>query len=107
VPTFYRIVKSDPPNVQDFTSNKAQGKAPRGIERDEPSIWAGLSMYDRENEARGQARRIPKLGSFLARLEITESDSIQVRQTGGNPAHHTIWGDPQQLLTCVVAVLAV
>jgi hypothetical protein len=64
-------------------------------------------MYDREDQAREQARRIPKLGGFLARLEITEGDSIQVRQTGNNPAHHTIWGDPDELLSCIVAVLVV
>lgn len=107
MPTFYRIVKTAPPTVRDFTSNRALGKPPRGPERDDPTIWSGLSMYGDEGTARAQARRIPRLGAFLARLDVPHDGPIRCRQTGSNPAHYTVWGEPDDLLSVVVAVLPV
>jgi hypothetical protein len=46
VPTFYRIVKTDPPTVADFLSYRAQG---RRLIHDTPELrrsWEGVSVYD-------------------------------------------------------------
>jgi hypothetical protein len=104
---FYRIVKTDPPTPLDFTSNKALGKAPRGPERDDPALWEGLSMYNSEAAARQQARRIPKLGAYLARLSVAGVETVRYGQTLSNPAHHTVWGEPNVLIGCITDVIAV
>lgn len=104
MPTLYRIIKTASPTVTDFTSNQALGRPPRGIERVDPSIWSGLSMHNSQDASRAQARRIPNLGAYIARLDFTADSGIQFRQTGSDPAHHTVWGEPAELLACVIAV---
>ena len=107
MPTFYRVVGVNPPERQHFTSNKARGKPPRGPERDDPELWEGLSVYNNEEAARIQAKRIPSLGSYLARLAIPTDSPISYKQTLTNPAHYTIWGDPEELLAIIEEIIDV
>jgi hypothetical protein len=45
MPTFYRIVKTDPPTEADFLSHRARGIP---LQRDTPELrrsWEGVSVY--------------------------------------------------------------
>ena len=64
-------------------------------------------MYDSEMAARAQARRIARLGTLLARLNIEDGGPVTFRQMGSDPAHHTVWGTPAEFLARVVAVVSV
>jgi hypothetical protein len=43
----------------------------------------------------------------LAQLDVPDDGPIRFRQTGSNPAHHTVWGEPGDLLARIVAILPV
>lgn len=99
--TMFRIVRTNPPTLDDFLSYAEQGVEPmRPLTADEAHRWLGLSVYDSLDRARGQARRRRgQLGWFVSRLELP--DDIVIEQTGANTAHHTIWGDPDAFLAAV------
>ena len=105
VRTFYRIVRSDPPALRDFTSNAARGLPLRDESEEMRRLWDGISVYATEGQARNKARQFPYLGRYLARLEIPERARVRVERTIRNGrGHHTLWGDPADLLGWVAAV---
>ncbi len=108
--TFYRIIKSHMPTLEDFTSNAEKGRIPRGRELTNPAIHHGLSMYSSQDDAIHVAQRFPKLGNFIAALAIPSDDpDIRIRLHAINPndSHHTVWCAPGQCLTYVFAIIPV
>jgi hypothetical protein len=106
--TFFRIVRSNPPTILDFTSNAAQGRRIRaGLPRMYHRLWDGLSAYDRADAAHAKAMVSPMLGRYVAELRVPPGSPIRIEQTTGEASHHTLWGDPSDLLGCVVDVRAV
>ena len=104
---FYRVVRSNWPTLDDFTSNTAKGKP---MARPDPEIallWDGISVNATETQARNRATAQPNLGTYIAELVITEGDPITVRRTGNFRGHHTLWGDPADLLARVTRVVSV
>ncbi len=55
-------------------------------------------------QARRTARRRPRLGSFIAAVTIPGEGSIRWERTLGADGHHTVWGDPADLLACVTSI---
>lgn len=102
--TFYRIVRSDPPTEEDFKSYEALGRP----SRDPTSIdeYRGVSVQATETQARNRARALPTLGRFIAEVRISDDSPIRWRRTGSR-GHHTLWGDPAELLGYVTGVTAV
>ncbi len=98
---YYRIVKSDPPTMRDFQSNREKGLPRRPVEA--PDLWAGLSMYEDINHARGGAQRFPAIGSHIAAVLVPDDGRFRVYKTLG-PGHFTVWGEASALLGAVVAV---
>lgn len=103
-PIFFRIVKTAPPTVTDFLSNRALGRPRRRNESEE--VWTGLSHYDTAERARNTARRFPALGAFIAALHVPPDGPFRVARTFG-PGHYTVWGDPRDFLAAVLAVVPV
>ena len=104
--TFHRIVRSNPPTIVDFLSDRERGKPPPP----DPALrylWDGISVYRTEAQARNKARRFPALGMFLARLEIPEGELVEIERTLSSRGHHTLWGEPAYFLSRVVRVLSV
>jgi hypothetical protein len=61
--TFYRIVRSNPPPILDFTSNAARGRRIRaGLPRMYHRLWDGLSAYDTAGAAHAKVLVSPMLG---------------------------------------------
>lgn len=104
---FYRIVKSDPPTLTDFLSDRARGRPPA----EEPArlrLHDGLSVYATLAQARRKAKAFPMLGRYLAVLRILDGTPLRYERTiASSGGHHTIWGEPEALLECVEAVVAV
>jgi hypothetical protein len=101
---FYRIVRTDPPIVDDFLPYEARGGKPP----DEPylrRLWQGVSVYDTANRARNRALKQPHLGRYIAELRIAWGSGIHAERTGHRRGHHTLWGEPAALLASVVAVV--
>jgi hypothetical protein len=105
--TFYRVVKTDPPTLADFTSNAARGRPLLDPSPETRRLWAGLSVNATEAPARRRARQHPALGAWVACLELPAAAPVQIERTTRIPGHHTLWGEPAVLLGCVVAVVPV
>jgi hypothetical protein len=105
MPTFYRVVKSDPPTEEDFRSHKARGIP---LRRDTPELrrsWEGVSVYDAEEKAREAIARFPRIGQFIAEVRIAEGGPVTFEQTTDDPHHYDLWGEPGDMLTAVIRVL--
>jgi hypothetical protein len=101
--TLYRIVRSNPPSREDFLSNAARGRRLESPTTERLRLWAGLSSWATFAQAVRSARRHSGSGGYVATLIILDDAAIQVERTLG-PGHHTIWGDPDELLGCIAAV---
>lgn len=101
--TLYRIVKTDPPTVDDMKSNAAKGSQPRGNDPEVRRLWSGISLFDSIERARRQAGRGPWHGNaYIAELRIP-IDTFQLESTRGQ-GHYTLWGLPHAILSYVTQV---
>lgn len=101
---WYRLVRSNPPNLRDFMSNKALGKTLRN-ERDR-EIHDGLSVHQTLRQSRNQAQAFrgnPFVG--IAILEIPEGSGMPWKRTGQSEGHHTLWAEPEDLIRYVREVV--
>jgi hypothetical protein len=69
----------------------------------------GVSVNATLQQARKRARQVPSLRGkrFIAVLVIPDDSPITFERTGRSPGHFTLWGDPDELLRCVVSILPV
>jgi hypothetical protein len=102
--TLYRIVRTDPPTPRDFTSKAVLGQVDPEADAETQRREAGLSMYRTLAQARRKARAFPFLGGFISTVPIPSDAPFQVERTTASAGHHTVWGDAEALLACVVAV---
>ena len=101
---FYRIIKTDPPRLDDFLSNQARGIKPPDTRSLTLWVWTGISVYATPAQAHRMARRYPRHGSLMAVLEVEPEAPVQIERTLSTPGHHTLCGEPTELLKRVVAV---
>jgi hypothetical protein len=104
---FYRLIRSNPPTLDDFLSNKAKGIPMARPDPEVALLWDGISVYATETQARNQAKAKPWLGAYIAELAISESDPITFRRTGTGRGHHTLWGEPAELNARVLRIIDV
>jgi hypothetical protein len=100
--SFFRIVTTNPPTLNDFRSHEELGRwlfDPARIEE-----WRGISVYGTIRQARKKARDYPSLGQFIAELHIPDESSISYKRTGHTHSHYTLQGPRSAMLQCVVAV---
>ena len=100
----HRIVRTNPPTRDDFVSNAAKGLPPPD-DSERRAVWGGLSVYSTEAQARRKRRVSPMLGGFIAVLRVPIDGSVRVERTLGGDGHHTVWGESDELLALVVAVV--
>lgn len=96
---YYRIVRGPDLSVADFTPAKDLGKPLLDPELARP--WAeGVSVYDTFERAANRVRRYRyKLGRFVVAVTLPIDADVEVEQSGSDPRHHTMYGDPRQLLS--------
>jgi hypothetical protein len=105
---FFRIVRSDPPRLVDFTSNLIRGRPiPPGADEEIVRLWDGISVYRTESQARRHAKASPMLGEYLAELDLSNVIGIRVERTTNSKGHYTLWGAADRLLAAVVRVVQV
>jgi hypothetical protein len=103
----YRIVKTDPPTLDDLRSSAARGR-PRPLDPEMARLHDGISAFATLTQAVAKARSYQTLGRFVAELAILRSSPVRIERTiPRSRGHHTIWGDPNVLLDCVVRVVPV
>lgn len=98
---FYRIVERNPPTREDFIP-----KPPRSMPRnpEKARLFSGLSFYDSFELALRTAREHPRLGAYIVAVVVEDDGLIQYERTTQSAGHYTLWGNPDDLLRCVIAV---
>lgn len=102
--TFYRIIKEPQPTAADFLSHRSRGIP---LQRDTPVMrrsWEGVSVYDTIAAARAIVARFPRIGGFIAELDIRNGGPVLFEQTGDDPNHYDLWGEPDDVLAAVTQV---
>lgn len=106
---FYRLVRAQEARVSDFQSVMvSESRMPNAVERAQPELWAGISMFDSEAGARRIGQGKPERGTWIAavRLEAVDPDWIVIGPVGKR-GHCTVWASPRRLLDAVAAVTPV
>jgi hypothetical protein len=101
--SFYRIVLTNPTTLVDYQSAKARG-APEPLSSARRAVWDGLSVFSTLNQARRKARVSPMLGAYVAVLRVPTDGSVRFMRTLGGDGHHTLWGEPVDLMALEVSV---
>lgn len=103
---FFRIVATDQPTADDFSSNYVKrGPVPARLPERLRALWDGVSVHDDLAQSRRQLREMPRLGRWIAELAIPDDAPVRSERTvPANPGHHTLWADPGVLLGLVVAI---
>lgn len=97
MPTFYRIVQSNPPTRADFVSDRERGRPqPRSTEF--LRLWDDFSVMASVEAAQAGALAFPSLGSFIATVNVPDEGSVRYEHPTKRPGRHTIWGNPDVLL---------
>jgi hypothetical protein len=104
--TLYRIVKTDPPTLEDFRSDEARGKPFVHADPARRRLWSGLSFHGTAAQARRTGRRYRTHGAYIAAVAIEEGAPVRIERTLG-PGHYTVWGEPAALLARCSAVTPV
>lgn len=100
VAIFYRIVRSNPPTIDDMKSYLELGIPLRRTDPESLRMASGISLFDSFERARTQALRKPFWGkAFIAEVAVP-TDRIRVEKTAG-PGHYTAWGDAGDMLDYV------
>lgn len=106
--TLYRVVQTNPPTVRDFLSQKVLGIPLKHETAKVLRLWDGLSVYRTEGQARARAVQTPRLGQYIAELNVPlDHDHITVELDNGRHGHCTIWGSPWLLRSLIVAICLV
>ena len=102
----YRIVATNPPTRIDFVSHAARGRRVRA-DPEGARLATGLSLYDTWDGAANTARDYPKIGAFIAAVDVPDDGRYRLERTTASAGHWTAWGDADALLACVVSVTPV
>jgi hypothetical protein len=112
---FYRLVKTETPELKDFVTNKVFGRPPaRTATAQQLEDWARcISVFQTEDQARSielAMRALPRphpIGDYIARLLLpVDAEEITWRATTP-PGHFALEAPPQILLDRVHSVLRV
>jgi hypothetical protein len=105
--TFYRIVKTNPPTLQDFMSFEELGRRPR--DPNDPEVlrrWDKVSVWEDERRAREWARRLPRLGAYIARLDIPDTSQLTA-EASGPAGHYSLAATAMELQQYVTSVVPI
>jgi hypothetical protein len=100
---FYRIVKTNPPDLFDMQSARVRGN-PEPPDPERRAVWDGLSVFSTLSQARRKQRTSPGIGSYIAVLRVPTDGSVRIERTLRDAGHHTIWAEAALLLKWVVSV---
>jgi hypothetical protein len=106
--TFYRIITGPSATRRDFLSNQTLGRVLRRSTPETLRTYDGLSVFETSAQARAAATRFPMLGTHMAELVIPEAAVIRIERTFvKQPGHHTLWGNPDEMLGYVERILTI
>jgi hypothetical protein len=103
--TYFRLVRSDPPTRGDFLSLLELGRGRPGASSGEIHLLRGVSMFEREDQARALA--LERSTRFEHVAEILVPDVVRVDRQGRRAGHVNVYAPADDLLKWVVRVVPV
>lgn len=99
----------DPALPDSFRSQYEEGLAPRYRQTQHTATHMAVSFWRNEETCRVLAKRFPKHGSHIARVNLTSGYGFDYLDPSleTDPQHLTIWGLPERLAAAVVAIVPV
>ena len=91
------------PTPEDFRSDRERGKQPRDDSSDALRRHEGFSVWLDLSHARAVARRFPRMGRFIAEVELPADTRIEPFADVFD--HQTAYGDPEAFVRAVVRVV--
>jgi len=86
----YRIVVSNPCQESDFLSFDEEKRVLRSLPPC-PCMPLGLSVFPDKEDAAYMSRKMPRLGKFLTRGNLSPADGVTKLTAGQRPSHTTWW----------------
>ncbi len=83
----YRIVKNNPVQWTDMQSHYELGRLPKA----DACLRCGLSVFQLLEDAIHQQQLMPRLGSYIAKGQLSLSHGKAVLTPGQQPTHTTWW----------------
>lgn len=103
----FRIVKSDPPTLDDFASAYVLGRPKaRGIQLRSTAVQMALSVMQTLDQAASRAIQFPQIGGHVAELDLRGGEGFAIASTV-EPGHLSLWGTAVKLDAAVVDVYPV
>lgn len=104
--TFYRIVWTDPPSLEDFLSHLERGVEVRVEDAEIARLSSGISVFRTLAQARRMAiKRPPWLGrGFIVRIVMPLGVETRIERTTKTAGHYTLWGNASLISSWVDAV---
>lgn len=97
----YRLIGRSTPRLRDFQSDRDKGR-PRAPSQGYAD-YVGLSVFDSEEIVLANATRFP---AVIAAVRLEDAHGFDLARIYADVAgHHTVWGEPSDLLEQVEAVL--
>jgi len=102
---FYRVVRNNPPTIDDFKSLAALGRSvPPNVSLEVREAWQAVSVFvTREGaarQARANASRGRPLGDYIAELRIPPDAPVRTDDPRAD-GHLNLWAEPAVLLAAV------
>jgi hypothetical protein len=104
---FFRLIGSAEATRHDMLSKEALGEPLRDDTPENRRLWQGISVYATEAQARRKGRASPRLGGYIARIELPDDSPVIFERTTTSSGHYTLWGDPEVILSYVTGVMPV
>lgn len=103
----FRILKSDPPTLEDFTSAYVLDRPKaRGIQLRSAAVHMSLSVMETLDQANSRALQFPQIGGYIAELALQGGEGFAIASTV-EPGHLSLWGSAVKLESSLVDVYPV
>lgn len=87
---YFHLVGQDPPGTDDLKSFAERGRTLRSVPPC-PCMPYGLSVFADRNDVLHMHRAMPRLGRFVAMLQLRAEHGKILLTPGQRPSHHTWW----------------
>jgi hypothetical protein len=112
IEAFRAVHVADPADADlplSFRSHYETPLKPQPLETDRTALYMAVSFWLAPEPIIALARRLPKLGRFLARVDLGYGSGFDYldRTLERNPQHLTIWGAREKLAGAVVDIVPI
>ena len=99
---FFRIVPTETPRVEDFSSDAEAGRHRTLRELGSIALYRGFSVRATLSQARGLAALLRH--PYVAEIALTPEEGDDVARTLRTRGHHTLWVEAESVRRRVVAI---